>query len=388
MRLAVIPARGGSKRIPKKNIREFCGKPMIAWAIEACLASGCFDRIVVSTDDEEIAGIAKRYGAEVPFLRPIELSGDYVGTQAVVTHSINWFLDAGVPVACACCIYPTAPLLLPEDLMRGLDRLALGDCDFVFSAASFDYPVERALRLDPSGKVVMVNPENIGSRSQDLPTLVHDAGMFYWGMINAWTEGKVIFAGNSVALMIPRTRVQDIDTPEDWDVAEGLRALLDAKVQGATPTQGTSRDNEIKIRRARADDATMLYEWRNDERVRLHSFDQNPLLLAQHLAWLDTTLSSDQILLLIAEAEGVDVGVVRFDLTGREAEVSIYLNPDFIGRGLGSSIILAATEFARRQFGTRATAFTAKIRAENARSARAFKKAGFALAFNTFVLGS
>ena len=228
MRLAVIPARGGSKRIPRKNILDFCGKPMIAWSIEAAVASDCFDRVVVSTDDDEIAAIAKAAGAEIPFMRPPELADDHTPTVPVVAHAIESMQRAGMQPSDVCCIYATAPFIKSTDLSRSLIRLREGDTDFAFSATSFPHPIQRAFRLSPDGHVTMLQPEHALARSQDLVETYHDAGQFYWGSAKAWLFSTPLLGANSVAVVLPRHRVQDIDTPEDWLRAEALYAVLQA----------------------------------------------------------------------------------------------------------------------------------------------------------------
>lgn len=222
MKLAIIPARGGSKRIPRKNIKPFCGKPMIAWSIEAALKSECFDKIIVSTDDQEIAKIAIEHGASVPFFRPAELSDDQTGTIPVIRHAIDWFNQQGTPVKQACCLYATAPFVQAEDIQHGLEMLEQNKCDYAFSVTSYAFPIQRAIRLNEKGHVEMFNPEHFNTRSQDLEEAFHDAGQFYWGQAQAWLEGRVIFTPNSVPVLLPRHRVQDIDTLEDWVRAEWL----------------------------------------------------------------------------------------------------------------------------------------------------------------------
>lgn len=228
MNIAVIPARGGSKRIPRKNIKPFCGKPMIAWSIEAAKKSGCFEKIVVSTDDAEIADIARQFGAEVPFVRSEALSDDFAGTEAVVVDAINQLQQQQWVFAHTCCIYPTAPLLMPAALQQGLALLENEHTDFAFSATTFDYPIQRALRQTASGHVAMFYPQYRDSRSQDLEPALHDAGQFYWGKTAAWLAEQPLFGERSVPVKLPRMRVQDIDTPEDWQVAELQFKLLQA----------------------------------------------------------------------------------------------------------------------------------------------------------------
>ena len=220
MRLAVIPARGGSKRIPGKNIRNFCGKPIIAYSIEAALRSGLFDRVVVSTDDNRIAAVAREYGAEAPFNRPAELADAHTGTNAVVRHAIKWFKSQGEIVSLVCCIYATAPFVRVQDLSEGFDRLKSSDKLYAFSVTSFDFPVQRAIRLLAKGGVEPVWPEYALSRSQDLEEIYHDAGQFYWGRPGAFLDDLPVFANHSIPVVLPKHRVQDIDTEEDWLRAE------------------------------------------------------------------------------------------------------------------------------------------------------------------------
>jgi N-acylneuraminate cytidylyltransferase len=225
MRIAIIPARGGSKRIPRKNLKEFCGKPMIAWSIEAAQASKLFTHTIVSTDDSEISAVSRAWGAEVPFVRPAELSDDHAGTTEVVAHSTRWALDQGWPISAVCCIYATAPFVAAADLVRGLDALESGDWSYAFSATEFPAPIFRAFRQLPHGGVKMFFPEHAATRSQDLPVALHDAAQFYWGRTAAWLQELQIFSEASTPVLIPRTRSQDIDTPADWAFAEALFEL-------------------------------------------------------------------------------------------------------------------------------------------------------------------
>jgi pseudaminic acid cytidylyltransferase len=223
MNLAVIPARGGSKRIPRKNLRSFRGKPMIQWTIEAARESGCFDRIVVSTDDDEIARIASLLGVEVPFRRPAELSDDHAGTGAVMQHATAALIGPdAVDAAAVCCLYATAPFMRPDDIRAGRDALRSSGVDFAFPVTTFPYPIQRALRISSSDRIQMLQPQMFELRSQDLEECFHDAGQFYWGTARAWIEARPIFLSDAVPVRLPRSRVQDIDTPEDWERAERL----------------------------------------------------------------------------------------------------------------------------------------------------------------------
>ena len=233
--VAVIPARGGSKRIPHKNIRAFAGKPMMAHSIECALQSRLFDRVIVSTDDASIADVAREWGAEVPFQRPPELSDDYATTTAVVAHTVAWLLANGASPDAVCCIYATAPFVRPDDLRRGLEIMQTGRWQYVFSATTFAFPIFRSFEKRADGGLEMFFPEHFNTRSQDLPEALHDAGQFYWGRPNAWLDDVRIFDQWSTPVLIPRWRVQDIDTLEDWSRAELMSTYLgsDARVERA-----------------------------------------------------------------------------------------------------------------------------------------------------------
>ncbi|MEZ9312026.1 pseudaminic acid cytidylyltransferase [Vibrio sp. 10N.286.49.F3] len=226
MKIAIIPARGGSKRIPRKNIKDFHGKPMIAYSIEAALTSGCFDKVIVSTDDAEIAEVARAYGADTPFLRPVNISDDYATTMDVMEHAIQWCFKEGWELEAVCCLYATAPFVRASDLQKGHDLLNNSDAEYVFSATSFPFPIQRAIKLDNSGSVSMFSPENELVRSQDLEEAYHDAGQFYWGKSAAFLNKLSVFSPRSKVVLLPRIRVQDIDTLEDWVSAEHLFSIM------------------------------------------------------------------------------------------------------------------------------------------------------------------
>ena len=225
MKVAIIPARGGSKRIPRKNIKDFCGKPMIAYSIEAALRSKLFDRVIVSTDDKEIAQVAKKYGAEVPFIRPAELSDDHTATIPVIAHAIEQLQKEG-PVEIACCIYATAPFIQLRYLNEAHDTLIHNQSDYAFSATSFAFPIQRAIKVDDQHRVEMFYPEHFNTRSQDLEEAYHDAGQFYFGRAEAWLKNKAIFGRQSSAIILPRHLVQDIDTMEDFKRAELMHKAI------------------------------------------------------------------------------------------------------------------------------------------------------------------
>lgn len=224
MKIAVIPARGGSKRIPRKNIKQFAGLPMIAHSLRAATESGLFDHILVSSEDEEILAMGRTHGGEA-LLRPPELADDHTATIPVIRHAIGWAEDQGWPLEAVCCIYATAPFVRADDLQKGWRLLQQPDMDFAFAATTFPYPVFRGLLREGQG-VRMIFPEHFPTRSQDLPEALHDAGQFYWGTARAWKEEERVFSERAAPVMLPRHRVQDIDTDEDWQRAELLWRLL------------------------------------------------------------------------------------------------------------------------------------------------------------------
>jgi len=218
MSICLIPARGGSKRIPRKNIRDFDGKPLIGWSIETALNSGEFSRVIVSTEDAEIADIARHFGAEVPFDRPTELADDHTTTIAVVRHALDWLEREDALPDTLCCLYATAPFASVQDIQTGMGMLA--NAEFAVPVTSFPYPIQRALSVSEAGRLAMIEPSNYETRSQDLPEAWHDTGQFYCGRTSAWRTELTLLGPASAAIKIPRWRVQDIDTEEDWILAE------------------------------------------------------------------------------------------------------------------------------------------------------------------------
>lgn len=223
--LCIIPARGGSKRIPRKNIKDFFGKPLIAYSIEVALKSELFDKVVVSTDDEEIAKIAKEYGAEVPFIRPVELSDDFSGTGVVVAHAVEFLKQKGFSYDFVCTIYATAPLLQVEYLKEGYERLKNSDAHMAFSVTSMPFPIQRTFKITDDERCEMFTPQHFKSRSQDLEEAYQDAGQFYWSNQNNKAT-DIAFGKSSIPIVLPRHLVQDIDTLEDWERAEIMYQVI------------------------------------------------------------------------------------------------------------------------------------------------------------------
>ena len=218
-KIAIITARGGSKRIPRKNIREFCGKPILAYSIEAARESGLFDTVMVSTEDEEIAGIARRYGAEVPFFRSERTAGDFATTNDVLLEVLLEYERRGAHYDLGCCIYPTAPFVTADKLKRALRQLEASDADTLIPVVGFSYPPQRALVVK-EGRLVFENPQYMDSRSQDLEPHYHDVGQFYLFYTEAFKRNKKLMVGNILPYVVSETEVQDIDNQTDWEIAE------------------------------------------------------------------------------------------------------------------------------------------------------------------------
>lgn len=226
MKLCMIPARGGSQRIPKKNIKDFLGKPIIAYSIETALKSGCFDRVIVSTDCTEIAKVARQYGAETPFVRPAELADSHTGTLAVIRQAIEWFQAQGEHFEWVCCLYATAPFVQTKQLQEALQQLKEQQADYCFSVTEFATPIQRAFKITSNRRLEMFHPELFNERSQDLERAFHDAGQFYWGKPDTFVQEIPVYSEYASPYMLPRYLVQDLDTFEDWERAEFMYQVL------------------------------------------------------------------------------------------------------------------------------------------------------------------
>lgn len=225
--IAIIPARGGSKRIPRKNVKPFFGKPMLVWSIEAAQRSGLFSDVVVSTDDDEIADVAIRYGAKVPFRRPKELANDHAPTVPVIGHAIGALEALGLCFDWVCCIYATAPFITSGDLRSGFEMItSKPDAEFVIPVTAFPFPIMRGVKIGPDDRLTMFWPEHEVTRSQDLEPAYHDAGQFYWGTKRAFTTRSGFFNARAYPVILPSYRVNDIDTNDDWMRAEKLFELI------------------------------------------------------------------------------------------------------------------------------------------------------------------
>jgi pseudaminic acid cytidylyltransferase len=229
--VAIIPARGGSKRIPNKNIKLFAGQPIISYSIRVAQKTKLFDRVIVSTDSLEIAAVAREYGAEVPFFRPAELANDFAGTAEVVCHAIEWLAQDGKRPDFICCIYATAPFIQASYLKKGYDKIVSSGATSVFSVTTYPYPIYRSMKITEKDRIKMIWPEYANFRSQDLPEAYHDAGQFYWANTAKYMKEKALFAKDSLPIILPRYLVQDIDTAEDWETAEMMFATMQAKTE-------------------------------------------------------------------------------------------------------------------------------------------------------------
>lgn len=230
MDIAIIPARGGSKRIPRKNIREFCGKPMIAWAIEYAKSANLFTHVIVSTDDQEIAEIARAWGADTPFSRPAELADDHTATAPVIAHALTTLQAININPVNACCIYPCVPLLEIEDLAKAKQLCASSNLGFAYPIAEYAHPIQRAMRRLYNGQMEFLSPQHELSRTQDLERTFHDTGQFYWGKTASWLNGSRMHSAGG-GILIPKWRVVDIDDEEDWVRAELLFNSLRSTVR-------------------------------------------------------------------------------------------------------------------------------------------------------------
>ena len=218
--LCIIPARGGSKRIPRKNIKSFLGEPIIAYSIKVALKSGLFNQVMVSTDDSEIAEISKKYGAKIPFMRSIDNSNDFASTIEVIIEVIEKYESLGYSFDKVCCIYPTAPLISEERLTEGYRKIETEKLDSVFPVVSFSYPIWRGLRFSEDGLIHMIWPEFNNKRSQDLEASYHDAGQWYWMSVESVKNKKTLFTDNTSSIVLNQLEVQDIDNIDDWEIAE------------------------------------------------------------------------------------------------------------------------------------------------------------------------
>lgn len=222
MNIAIIPARSGSKRIPNKNIKKFKGLPIISWTMKAILRSNIFDKIIVSTDSEKIARISKNLKAEVPFIRPKLISNDYASTTDVIKHAVNWLKIKKISPSFVCCIYPTAAYIDPKDIVKGFNKIKKNKLNYVFSAGKYQSSIFRSFKKKKNKGLEMNFPKYYNKRTQDIFETFYDAGQFYWGTPDAWLKAKPIFSKKSGIIEISKLKIHDIDTLQDWKLAEKM----------------------------------------------------------------------------------------------------------------------------------------------------------------------
>lgn len=225
MKIAIIPARGGSKRIPRKNVKTFAGEPMIYWTIKVAQESKLFDHIIISTDDDEIGEIATTLGAEMLFKRPTNLADDLTPTVPVVAHAVRICKNLGLNAKYACCLYPCAPFMTKDDLVTAYKLMVEKQTNFVYPVTEYPHPIQRALRRLPNGRMEFYAPQFELARTQDLEISYHDAGQFYWGTAAAWLDEMKMHT-DGLGMPIPKWRVVDIDTEDDWIRASHIFELI------------------------------------------------------------------------------------------------------------------------------------------------------------------
>ncbi|MBQ6733410.1 MAG: pseudaminic acid cytidylyltransferase [Lachnospiraceae bacterium] len=407
--LAIITARGGSKRIPRKNIRDFCGKPMIAWSVGAALESGVFDTVMVSTDDEEIAEIAKRCGAAVPFLRSADTADDFATTADVMQEVLAQYEAQGERFDLVCCLYPTAPFVKAGVLRDAYERFAKSDADSLIPVVRFSYPVQRAF-VEEDGLLVMAHPEYRDTRSQDLTPHFHDAGQFYFFRPESLRKYGSFLQGKILPLELPETKVQDIDTEEDWEIAEmKFRLLREAEGgasvagPGVSATGGGASADEARparhgaqpadeaeparhgaqqadaprltLREAAMTDASLLYAWRMEPATRAASFHAEDFSYESHLAWLEQRLPRPGIWILLCD--GVPAGTMRVETEGSEAQLSYSVDPAYRGRGFGAALLRLTEEKIKTTFAGSVHSLVAQVKKDNLPSRRMPEACGF-----------
>ncbi|MEG1459296.1 MAG: pseudaminic acid cytidylyltransferase, partial [Acetivibrio sp.] len=323
--VAVITARGGSKRIPRKNIREFCGKPILAYSIEGALESKLFDEVMVSTEDKEIAAIAKAYGAKVPFMRSIEKADDHTTTAEVLVEVLDSYAKMGIYFEKMCCIYPTAPFITIDKLNKGMQLLE--NYDGAIPVVKFSFPPQRGVVVE-NEKIQVKWPEYANTRSQDLEVFYHDCGQFYCANIKSFLREKTLFMKNTAPIIVPEMEVQDIDCMEDWEIAE-LKYIK-------------MLQNEIFLRKADKRDVFLFYKWANEEECRQNSFHSEKITYEVHAKWFEKRIEDKhtQMYVLCYKNPGIiDIGQVRIEVQNCVAAISYSIDKNYRKKGYGRQIL-------------------------------------------------
>ncbi|GEM_PF-212510 len=357
--LCIIPARGGSKRIERKNIKEFAGKPIIAYSIEAALKSGCFSKVMVSTDDEEIADVARRYGAEVPFMRSAETANDFATTADVLFEVLDKYAESGIEFDAICCLYATAPFVTSDRLREGHALLNEGNCSAAFTCVEYSYPIQRSLAINADGHIGMKYPEYAKSRSQDLDKSYHDAGQFYFTTVKALRECGSLWGPDTLPIILPELEVQDLDTLQDWALAELKYEYLHGQAQAdAGGAVGNDADINVKFdtlpfeieldnyrlksyHLLDAGTSELMREERNREDVRMWSVNQDEISQSEHNAFVESLGSRDDLRYYsVFNSYDELVGSVNLKRTAPgHLDRGIWILQDRQGLGYASSIL-------------------------------------------------
>lgn len=407
--LAVIPARGGSKRILHKNVKDFYGKPIIAYSIDAALKAGCFEKVMVSTDDPEIAKVARRYGASIPFMRSAKTSDDYATTADVIAEVLRRMEVNGHIFDAVACIYATAPFVTPERLKEAAEMLERGEAQSVFTCVEYSYPIQRSLVVDAEGRVAMKYPEYATARSQDLEKSYHDAGQFYFSTVRSFCECGSLWGPDTRPIILPELEVQDLDTPADWKLAE-LKFKMLGRHSDMTPqirktvtrgrTPGPRRTlvqfkkmpveltdkfpDHIKIGRFSFESYTVMDDMtskimlrgRNDPEVARHMVNRKPVSTGEHNLFVDSLRSrDDKVYYAVTHTNGDVIGSVNLERTGTaRMERGIWIDPSQWGKDLAVKLLARLYDYIHRAMGV--AIVETKVRLDNAASRRLEEKLG------------
>ncbi len=398
--IAIITARGGSKRIPRKNIRDFCGKPILAYSIEAAMSSEIFDEVMVSTEDAEIAKIAKSYGANVPFFRSAETSNDYATTADVLLEVLAKYQVLGRDFQYGCCIYPTAPFVTAEKLKNAMEQLTEDGITSVVPVTAFPFPPMRGFLLE-NGQAHYAFPEFASKRSQDLPFMYHDCGQFYCFRAEAFLESRSLIMGHTKAIVMPEMEVQDIDNEQDWKLAELKYRLMreqpEKKMEKGlkghpmkSQKENAKQEHHYFLRKAEWKDMDQLFQWANEKEVRENSFSTAPIPYKEHKAWFEKKLKEEHTQIYIFCDGSIEVGTLRLEFgkdgaKGDEAVISYSIAAEHRNKGYGQKLIVLAEQEAcrwarRKQNAEHAlgkVTIKAQVKAENKASNQIFTKAGY-----------
>lgn len=423
--IAIITARGGSKRIPRKNIRDFCGRPILTYSIGAALSASIFDEVMVSTEDTEIAGIAEQYGAKVPFLRSAKTADDYATTADVLMEVLAQYREMGREFQYACCIYPTAPFVTAAKLKQAMKRLEESGADSVIPVTAFSFPPMRGLLLE-AGEARYAFPEFASRRSQDIQPMYHDSGQFYCFQVGRFLESRQLVTMHTRAIIMPELEVQDIDSEQDWRLAELKYRLIQEKEEDRQEQeedrqerkkdrQGKEENRQEKdrqkqeedrqekeedreafentehvfqrgstpvrhcfLREAKWEDMEQLFLWANDKEVRKNSFFMEPISYEEHQKWYEKKLKEESTQMYILCDGSLEVGSLRLEYDAEGAEISYSIAPEYRGCGYGKELISLAEQEVRQWAEKSGKAvIKAQVKPENQASNRIFTEAGY-----------